>query len=274
MKDKEKELEEIIGFEITLQDEKNISTLDPKLQKEIEVWSQKNANNILSLQIKKCQVEHVDVNKTEEDFREEYGITEDDDDDIINEAFEAYKNHLKIIKKNEEVCPHFRDCPLFQNDALPKGNKCPLEVMTTTRLRDGIYKELDIKPEDFSDIISANHLVAIENLAQRTLSALSVQAPVVKVITKGKNGITTDTKINDNLAAYQLLMNMRDKINKNLILDRESKMKNKKIESEINEKTIKENLKNRFSNRRFDIDTAELVEAISLEDENSIDING
>ena len=133
---------------------------------------------------------------------------------------------------------------------------------------------MDIKPEDFSDIISANHLVAIENLAQRTLSALSVQAPVVKVITKGKNGITTDTKINDNLAAYQLLMNMRDKINKNLILDRESKMKNKKIESEINEKTIKENLKNRFSNRRFDIDTAELVEAISLEDENSIDING
>ena len=68
-----------------------------------------------------------------------------------------------------------------------------------------------------------------------------------------------------------MTMNMADKLRKNLILDRESKMKNKKIESEINERTVKENLKNKLSNGFFDVNASTIVEAVILEEENKKD---
>jgi hypothetical protein len=155
---------------------------------------------------------------------------------------------------------------------LPKGEKCPLEMINTSNLKKGIYKELDIKDDDFSDKITANHLISIENIAQRLLSALSIQSPVVSVVTINKNGSKTyDTKINENLNAYQMTMNMADKLRKNLILDRESKMKNKKIESEINERTVKENLKNKLSNGFFDVNASTIAEAVILEEEDKKD---
>ena len=255
---KKETIEEILGFELTTEEIKKASSLSPKIKKDLEIWANKNSDNILSLQIKKCFVEDIDLTKTYEDF--------------LNEATEKYKEYLKEIKKNEEKCPHFRECPLFQSKMLPKGEKCPLEMINTSNLKKGIYKELDIKDDDFSDKITANHLISIENIAQRLLSALSIQSPVVSVVTINKNGSKTyDTKINENLNAYQMTMNMADKLRKNLILDRESKMKNKKIESEINERTVKENLKNKLSNGFFDVNASTIAEAVILEEENKKD---
>lgn len=272
---KKETIEEILGFELTTEEIKKASSLSPKIKKDLEVWANKNLDNILSLQIKKCFVEDIDLTKTYEDFEKEYVInddSEDDDEDFLNEATEKYKEYLKEIKKNEEKCPHFRECPLFQSRMLPKGEKCPLEMINTSNLKRGIYKELDIKEDDFSDKMTANHLISIENIAQRLLSALSIQSPVVNVVTINKNGSKTyDTKINENLNAYQMTMNMADKLRKNLILDRESKMKNKKIESEINERTVKENLKNKLSNGFFDINASTIAEAVILEEENKKD---
>ena len=68
-----------------------------------------------------------------------------------------------------------------------------------------------------------------------------------------------------------MTMNMADKLRKNLILDRESKMKNKKIESEINERTVKENLKNKLSNGFFDVNSSTIAEAVILEEEDKKD---
>ena len=252
---KKETIEEILGFELTTEEIKRASSLSPK--------------------IKKCFVEDIDLTKTYEDFEKEYVINDDsgdDDEDFLSEATEKYKEYLKEIKKNEEKCPHFRECPLFQSKMLPKGEKCPLEMINTSNLKRGIYKELDIKEDDFSDKITANHLISIENIAQRLLSALSIQSPVVNVVTINKNGSKTyDTKINENLNAYQMTMNMADKLRKNLILDRESKMKNKKIESEINERTVKENLKNKLSNGFFDVNASTIAEAVILEEENKKD---
>ena len=252
---KKETIEEILGFELTTEEIKKASSLSPKIKKDLEIWANKNSDNILSLQIKKCFVEDIDLTKTYEDFEKEYAInddSEDDDEDFLNEATEKYKEYLKEIKKNEE--------------------KCPLEMINTSNLKKGIYKELDIKDDDFSDKITANHLISIENIAQRLLSALSIQSPVVSVVTINKNGSKTyDTKINENLNAYQMTMNMADKLRKNLILDRESKMKNKKIESEINERTVKENLKNKLSNGFFDVNASTIAEAVILEEEDKKD---
>ena len=270
---KKDDLEEILGFEITSEELKKATSLSPKLKQELEAWSNKNSDNILSLQIKKCLVKDIDIKKTLEDFQKENIVNDDDDDEeFLNEALEHYKEHLKEIKKNEEICPHFRECPLFQAKMLPKGEKCPLEMINTSNLKRGIYKELDIKEEDYSDKIVANHLIAIENIAQRALSALSIQAPVQNIVTISKNGSKTyDTKVNENLNVYQMTMNMSEKLRKTLILDRESKMKNKKIESEINEKTVREKLKNKLSNGFFDIDSSKIAEAVILEDEKNKD---
>ena len=272
---KKETIEEILGFELTTEEIKKASSLSPKIKKDLEVWASKNSDNILSLQIKKCFVEDIDLTKTYEDFEKEYAINDesgDDDEDFLSEATEKYKEYLKEIKKNEEKCPHFRECPLFQSKMLPKGEKCPLEMINTSNLKRGIYKELDIKEDDFSDKITANHLISIENIAQRLLSSLSIQSPVVNVVTVNKNGSKTyDTKINENLNAYQMTMNMADKLRKNLILDRESKMKNKKIESEINERTVKENLKNKLTNGFFDVNSSAIAEAVILEEENKKD---
>ena len=182
---KKETIEEILGFELTTEEIKRASSLSPKIKKDLEVWANKNSDNILSLQIKKCFVEDIDLTKTYEDFEKEYVINDDsgdDDEDFLSEATEKYKEYLKEIKKNEEKCPHFRECPLFQSKMLPKGEKCPLEMINTSNLKRGIYKELDIKEDDFSDKITANHLISIENIAQRLLSALSIQSPVVNVL--------------------------------------------------------------------------------------------
>lgn len=273
---KDEELQDIIGFELTEQEIKKASSLSPQVKEDLKRWANKNSDNILSLQIKKCLVEDIDLNKTYEDFQKENIVNDDDDDEnFLDEAMEKYKEYLKEIKKNEEHCPHFRDCPLFQSRMLPKGEKCPLEMINTSNLKKGIYKELDIKDDDYSDKITANHLIAIENISQRLLSALSIQPAVVKVTTIGKNGsITYDTKINENLNAYQMTMNMADKLRKNLILDRESKMKNKKIESEINERSVKDKLKNKLSNGYFNIDSSEIAEAVVLENDDTLNIEG
>ena len=48
-------------------------------------------------------------------------------------------------------------------------------------------------------------------------------------------------------------------------------MKNKKIESEINERTVKENLKNKLSNGFFDVNASTIAEAVILEEEDKKD---
>ena len=49
-------------------------------------------------------------------------------------------------------------------------------------------------------------------------------------------------------------------------------MKNKKLESEINQSTIKEKLKNKMFNKGFDINTEEIANAIVLEDDEKINL--
>ena len=115
------EVNEIMnGIEITIDDLKKVSTLDPKLQSEINKFLTKHKQDNLNNQVLRCNVEYIDISKTLEDFQNEVN-EEEDDDDVLDVAMEKYKQHLKVIKKNEKNCPNFRTCPLFLANSLRQG---------------------------------------------------------------------------------------------------------------------------------------------------------
>ena len=266
------EVNEIMdGIEITIDDLKKVSTLDPKLQSEINKFLTKHKQDNLNNQVLRCNVEYIDISKTLEDFQNEVN-EEEDDDDILDVAMEKYKQHLKVIKKNEKNCLNFRTCPLFLANSLRQGEQCPFEKANTIQLVNGLYKELDIKEDDFADQLSVGHMIALENMAKRAEAAIANLGIATDITTYSKSGVTYDSKVSDYFIAYEKIMSLLEKLKKNLILDRESKMKNKKLESEINQSTIKEKLKNKMFNKGFDINTEEIANAIVLEDDEKINL--
>lgn len=266
------EVNEIMdGIEITIDDLKKVSTLDPKLQSEINKFLTKHKQDNLNNQVLRCNVEYIDISKTLEDFQNKVN-EEEDDDDILDVAMEKYKQHLKVIKKNEKNCPNFRTCPLFLANSLRQGEQCPFEKANTIQLVNGLYKELDIKEDDFADQLSVGHMIALENMAKRAEAAIANLGIATDITTYSKGGVTYDSKVSDYFIAYEKIMSLLEKLKKNLILDRESKMKNKKLESEINQSTIKEKLKNKMFNKGFDINTEEIANAIVLEDDEKINL--
>ena len=76
----------------------------------------------------------------------------------------------------------------------------------------------------------------------------------------------------DYFVAYEKIIGLLEKLKKNLILDRESKAKNKKLESEINQSTIKEKLKNKIFNKGFDLNTEEIANAVVLDEKDELNI--
>ena len=267
------ELKEIMdGIEIKIDDLKKVSTLDPKLQSEINKFLCKHKQDNLNNQVLKCNVEYINLNKTLEDFELEVKAEDGDDDDVLDLASQRYKNHIKKIKQNEKNCPNFRTCPLFMANSLRNGEQCPFEKANTIQLVNGLYKELDIKEDDFADQISVSHMIALENMAKRAEAAIANLGLVTDVKSFSKSGPTYDTKISDYFSAYEKIMGLLEKLKKNLILDRESKMKNKKLESEINQNTVKEKLSNKLYNKGFDINTEEIANAVLLEDNNKLNL--
>jgi len=231
------EVNEIMdGIEITIDDLKKVSTLDPKLQSEINKFLTKHKQDNLNNQVLRCNVEYIDIHKTLEDFQ------------------------------------NFRTCPLFLANSLRQGEQCPFEKANTIQLVNGLYKELDIKEDDFADQLSVGHMIALENMAKRAEAAIANLGIATDITTYSKGGVTYDSKVSDYFIAYEKIMSLLEKLKKNLILDRESKMKNKKLESEINQSTIKEKLKNKMFNKGFDINTEEIANAIVLEDDEKINL--
>ena len=115
-------------------------------------------------------------------------------------------------------------------------------------------------------------MIALENMAKRAEAAIANLGIATDITTYSKGGVTYDSKVSDYFIAYEKIMSLLEKLKKNLILDRESKMKNKKLESEINQSTIKEKLKNKMFNKGFDINTEEIANAIVLEDDEKINL--
>lgn len=269
------EVNEIMGgIDIKIDDLKKVSTLDPKLQADINKFLTKHKQDNLNNQVLKCNVEYIDLNKTLEDFENEVHLEDDDDDDVLELAAKKYKNHLKIIKENEKNCANFRTCPLFMANSLRKGEQCPFEKANTIQLVNGLYKELDIKEDDFADQLSVSHMIALENMAKRAEAAIANMGLTMDIKNYSKGGVSYDSKISDYFVAYEKIMSLLEKLKKNLILDRESKAKNKKLESEINQSTIKEKLANKLYNKGFDINTEDIVNAVVLEDEEKINLEG
>lgn len=267
------EVNEIMGgIEITIDDLKNVSTLDPKLQNEISKFLSKHKQDNLNNQVLRCNIEYIDVNKTLEDFQNEVNEEEEDDDDVLDIAMDKYKQHIKTIKKNEKNCPNFRTCPLFLANSLRQGEQCPFEKANTIQLVNGLYKELDIKEDDFADQLSVGHMIALENMAKRAEAAIANLGIATDITTYGKGGVSYDSKVSDYFVAYEKIIGLLEKLKKNLILDRESKAKNKKLESEINQSTIKEKLKNKIFNKGFDLNTEEIANAVVLDEKDELNI--
>lgn len=265
------ELHSIVGFELMEDEIKSKLNLSPELQKDIQKWVDRYVGNQNTYGVKTCCVEILPLNKTLETFKEELG---EDDDDPVGLALKEYKSYLRKLKVNEAQCPHFKTCPFFQNKMIVEGMKCPLELADASKHIQGYYNELEIEEDNFTDMVVTNQLVATTLLVKRALKSLAVEPIVKEVKVINKDGsIRYDTKINDNLVAYEKSMALSEKLRKNLVLNKEDRLKYKQIEEERDARSIRNKLSNDLNKIDEIIDVKSIVEEAMTTDD-VFNING
>lgn len=269
--------EELMEFGITDEEIKSTALISPDLQEKINKWTDRSLTNPLYDKVKRCEVEHIDMFKTLEDFEKEYPDNAGDEDiGQYSKAVQMFNEHTKIMKANREKCPNFMSCPLFISNTLPKNKPCPLEAYKASKIKKAIHEEMQIEPTDYSDILTVNHLIMAEMLAGRALEGLSFEGLKEKVITRGKDGkVTYDTKPNEYFKIYQDCLKMKDGLNKSLVLGRENKLKFKQAEKQFNEKEVREEILKGINSFEKVIDVAEIVNQVTrAKDEEFLDIEG
>lgn len=247
------DLTEIIGYDLMDVDLKAKLRLNPALEKEVNNWTNKYVANRHAFGIKECNVEYIDY-----------------DDLDIEELDEAeQKGLIKKIKKNERICPNHRTCILYKNNAIVKGSKCILEVADASTIREALTRELDIKPDDYNDIISVDKLTAINVIGNRALRALSSEALVEVVPTYAKGGVKYETKVNDNFGIFEKTQLLADKLQKALVLNRDDKIKYKRLVEGKTQDEVKDNVKNLLQTKEKDFDISDIITDIEFENLNT-----
>lgn len=244
------ELSEIIEYDLIDSELKQKLIKDPKLAKDIDKWTKKYIHNRHAFGIKECNVEYIDYDNL-------------DLDDIEDEVDK--NDLLKKIKKNERLCPNHRTCMLFKNNLIVPGAKCILEVADASVLREALTRELEIQSEDYNDMISVDQLVSINILGNRALRALSSEALIDTTVTYTKNGIQYDKKVNDNFAVFEKTQALGERVRKALVLDRNDKLKLKKLVEGKTKEDVQESVKNKIADFESDIDMSEIVEIVQNE---------
>lgn len=272
MDDKElkNDLVNIVGFELLDEEVKNKITLAPDVKEDVEKWLSKYVNNQNLFGIKTCCIEYIEENKTLQDFRDELG---EDGEEPISEAMELYKDYIRKVKRNESQCPTYKTCPFYQHKMIQEGMKCPMEIAESAKLMQGYFREMDIGEDNFTDMVVANHLVAANLITDRTLKSLAVEPLVKQVKIIGKDGgVRYDTKINDNFLIYEKTMALSEKLRKNLMLNREDRLKTKKLDEQLDQRSIKNKLKEQVRNLSRGFDINDIVEAETMENEEEYNI--
>lgn len=246
---KKDNLNEILGYDLLEEEYKNQIVQNPKLKAEIERWANKYVDNRFLFGVKNCNVDYINY--------EELDIDEYEDEVDRKEL-------LKKIKNNERSCPNHRNCPLYKNQLIKKGEKCLLELADAQDLVAKYCKELEIKPEDYNDQVMLNQLVTTSLLSNRALIGLSSGSLVEQVVTVGNGGTKYDTKINENLIVFEKSMNLSDKIKKALVMNRDDKIKLKKLKEGKNQEDVINNVKNVIKEVEEDFDINDVIELATV----------
>lgn len=242
----------IIGYDLMDIELKNKLSMNPSLSKELENWTKTYIQNRHAFGIKECNVEYIDYDNLD-----------------IEELDEVEQKELmKKIKKNERLCPNHKTCILYKNNALVNGSKCMLEVADATTIREALYKELDVKPEDSNDLISIDKLVAVNVIGNRALRGLSAEALIDVVPTYSKGGVKYETKVNDNFAVYEKTQTLSEKLQKSLILNREDKAKYKKLVEGKTKEEVKVNVKNLIDRTESEFEITDVLEIVNSDKTN------
>lgn len=244
------DLTSIIGYDLIDVDLKNKIGQNTKLINEVDNWTKKYVNNRHAFGIKECNVQYIDYEN----------IDIDELDDVERSEL------LKKIKKNDRLCPNHRNCVLFKNNCLSKGSKCILEVADATTIRQALYEELDIQPDDYNDIISVDKLVSVNVIGNRALRGLSSEALIDTVATYSKGGVKYDTKINENFAVYEKTQLLAEKLQKNLILNREDKAKYKQLVETKTKEDVENNVKNIIKQVEDSFDMNDIIDIVNAEE--------
>lgn len=242
-------LREIVGYDLLEDEYRNQIVQNPKLKAEIEKWANKYVDNRFLFGVKNCNVEYINY--------EELDIDEYEDEVDRKEL-------LKKIKSNERNCPNHRNCPLYKNQLIKKGEKCLLELADAQDLVAKYCKELEIKPEDYNDQVMLNQLVTTSLLSNRALTGLSSGALVEQVVTVGNGGTKYDTKINENLIALEKAMNLSDKIKKALVMNRDDKIKLKKLKEGKTQEDVVNNVKTVMKKAEENFDINDVIEMATV----------
>lgn len=244
-------INDILEFSITDEQIKAKIKEDPKISKSVEKWLKKYVGQSHMNGIKDCMVEYIDY------------------DNIVNELetmdeFDE-KELNRAIKKNINQCPNHRSCPLFLSNSLPKNDKCPLELVDTEILIKGLAQELEIEMEDFNDSILIQQLVALNVVYNRAMRGMAASPLIESIVTYTKIGVNYDTKINENFKIIEGTLNMMEKLRKSLILNRDDKIKYKKIKQANTIEEVRKNVLEQINNVNESIDMAEIVNDVISE---------
>lgn len=245
-----KNIEAMIGYEHLDEELKKKFKSNPELKNNIESWIRKQLGQGSTNAIKLCNVEFIDYDAIDYDDLDE---------------FES-KDLLSKIKKNNRICPHHRICPMFNSNEITKNEKCVMEVLDTQFLLNGLAKELEVEVEDFNDRILINQLVSMNILYNRTMYALAAEDLIKEVKTFAKGSVNIDTKINDNFAVAEKTLNLMEKLRKSLLLNRDDKLKCKKIKRVNDELKAKERIESVIKKAEQSFDGTTFADTIEISD--------
>lgn len=138
---------------------------------------------------------------------------------------------VPIICKGTE-CPFKETCYLFSQDMDVPGERCPIEIATILERFDAYMIELDIEPDNTTDMSLLKNLVDIEIQLVRTDRKMASSADMVEqvIAAVGENGIPYYRPEINKAAEYKLkLLNEHSKILSYLHATRKDKASEKNL---------------------------------------------
>jgi len=138
---------------------------------------------------------------------------------------------VPLLCKGEE-CDFSGECPLVKNSTVGRwvGHGCPLEIVDAFRHFAGYVNDLDIRPEDYTDIQMVNDLVRLQIQLTECDKLKRKEAPVEVMVagTDSKTGLRHNSRQPSQLLEQQ--RRLRQDINKHYQLLLASRQARKEAE--------------------------------------------
>lgn len=138
-------------------------------------------------------------------------------------------SQLPMICKGTGGCEYAKICPVINRDQFI-GSSCPLELMEIYKHFIAFSRELGVKVEDHTDLLSVADLCRLYLLIWRTDMSIRLQGELVREVagTNQKTGAEYyKQSINQNRVSQQQARTAIDRIYKQLLSTREQKMAKK-----------------------------------------------